>query len=151
MEPEHVTRALQVLRGSFRHIIVDLGIALSELALGVFDQASNTIVVVTPELPSLRGGQDALRIIHDLMHFPDDGVKLVLNQRQAAAVVPPETVNRALGRAPDVVIGYDGVKPDRAALEGTILAATDPKSEIAKGTHRLAELLGAYATGSGTR
>jgi pilus assembly protein CpaE len=139
--PEHVTRALQVLRGSFRHIVVDLGIALSELALGVFDVASHTIVIITPELPSLKGGQDTLRIIHDLMRFPDEGVKVVLNQRQAKAVVPRETVDRALGRPPDAVIGYDGDKPERAALQGTILAASDPSSEIAKGTRRIADLI----------
>jgi Flp pilus assembly CpaE family ATPase len=143
VDPEHVTRALRVLRGSFRHLIVDLGIALSEMALGVFDLATYAIVVVTPELPSLKGAQDALRIIHDLMHFPDQGVKLVLNQRQANALVPQTTVERALGRVPDVVIGHDGNKPERAALDGTVLAVTDPKSEIAKGTRRLADLVGA--------
>jgi pilus assembly protein CpaE len=143
VDPEHVTRALRVLRGSFRHLIVDLGIALSEMALGVFDLATYAIVVVTPELPSLKGTQDALRIIHDLMHFPDQGVKLLLNQRQANALVPQTTVERALGRVPDVVIGHDGNKPERAALDGTVLAATDPKSEIAKGTRRLADLVGA--------
>jgi Flp pilus assembly CpaE family ATPase len=113
------------------------------MALGVFDLATYAIVVVTPELPSLKGTQDALRIIHDLMHFPDQGVKLLLNQRQANALVPQTTVERALGRVPDVVIGHDGNKPERAALDGTVLAATDPKSEIAKGTRRLADLVGA--------
>jgi pilus assembly protein CpaE len=151
IDPEHIARALQVLRTSFRHIVVDLGIALSELALGVFDAASHSIVIVTPELPSLKGAQDALRIIHDLMHFPDEGVKLVLNQRQANAVVPRESVDRALGRSPDVVIGHDGNKPERAALQGDIIAVSDPKSEISKGTRRLAELIGgSVAPGDGT-
>jgi Flp pilus assembly CpaE family ATPase len=145
VNPEHVSRALQVLRPVFRHIVVDLGIALSELALGVFDVARQTIVVVTPELPSLKGGQDALRIIRDLMHFPDEGIKLVLNQRQANAVVPRETVDRVLGRPPDAVIAHDGNRPERAALQGAILAATDPKSEMAKGTQRLADLIRASA------
>jgi Flp pilus assembly CpaE family ATPase len=143
VDPEHVTRALRVLRGSFRHIVVDLGIALNEMALGVFDLATFAIVVVTPELPSLKGTQDALRIIHDLMHFPDQGVKLVLNQRQANAVVPLETVERALGRTPDVVIGHDGNKPERAVLAGTVLSVTDPKSEFAKGARQLADLVSA--------
>jgi Flp pilus assembly CpaE family ATPase len=151
VDPEHVTRAIQVLRTSFRYIVVDLGIALSELALGVFDAATHTIVVVAPELPSLKGAQDALRIIHDLMRFPDERVKLVLNQRQANAVLPRETVIRALGRPPDVVIGYDGNKPERAALQGTILAGTDPKSEIAKGVHRVAELIGASSASQKAR
>ena len=143
MQAEQVTRALQVLRGTFRHIIVDLGIALNEVSLGVFDAASHAIVVVTPELPSLKGGKDALRIIHDLMSFPDEGVKLIVNQRQAHSVVPKEALERALGRAPDVLIGYDGNKPERAALRGEVVAASEPKSEIAKGTGRVAELIAA--------
>jgi len=65
--------------------------------------------------------------------------------------LPRETVVRALGRPPDVVIGYDGNKPERAALQGTILAGTDPKSEIAKGVHRLAELIGASSASQKAR
>jgi pilus assembly protein CpaE len=149
IEAEQVSRALKVLRTTFRHIVVDLGISLNELSLGVFDAASHAIVVVAPELPSLRGGQDALRIIHDLMHFPEEGIKVVLNQRQANAVVPRATVERALGRPPDAVIGYDGDKPERAALKGAILAVSDRKSQISKGTLRLAELLEASAARAG--
>ena len=151
MQAEQVTRALEVLRGTFRHIIVDLGIALNEISLGVFDAARHAIVVVTPELPSLKGGKDALRIIHDLMNFPDERVKLVVNQRQASSVVPKEALERALGRAPDIFIGYDGNKPERAALRGEILAASGSKSEIAKGTGRIAELIAASAPRAAAR
>ena len=108
-------------------------------------------MVVTPELPSLKGGKDALRIIHDLMNFPDERVKLVVNQRQASSVVPKEALERALGRAPDIFIGYDGNKPERAALRGEILAASGSKSEIAKGTGRIAELIAASAPRAAAR
>jgi len=140
VDPEQVTRAIRALKSTFRYIIVDLGIALNELALSVIDLADHLVLILTPELPSLKSGRDVLQIFRDQMHMPEDRVTLVLNHRQANAVVAMEAVERTLGRPPAVEIGHDGNKPERAVMAGTVLALTDPKSEIARGTRRLAEM-----------
>jgi len=146
---EQVTRAIRTLRSAFRHIIVDLGVTLSDTALTVFDMADHVVLVVTPELPSLKAAQDVLQIFRDNLRIPEGRLTVLLNQRQANAVVPRDSVERVLGRPPTLEIGHDGNKPERAVLEGTVLALSDPKSEIARGTRRLAELLAAGAEGAG--
>ena len=99
------------------------------------------MLVVSPELPSLKGARDVLRLLHDNLHLPDERVTLVLNRRQPDQVVLRESVMRTLGRAPDVEVSYDGSRPERAALTGAALVMSDPRSEITKGTRRLADLI----------
>jgi pilus assembly protein CpaE len=138
---EQVTDALRALSGSYRYIVADLGSSLSGITLGVCEMARELVVVVTPELPSLKGARDVLRILHESLYTPDERIHLVLNHRQAETVVPRESVHRTLGRTAAVEIGYDGTKSERAALAGTVLVATDPKSEMAKAAKQLATLV----------
>jgi Flp pilus assembly CpaE family ATPase len=139
---EQVTTALQTVRGAFRHIIVDLGSSLGGLTLSVCDLARNLVMVVSPELPSLKGAREALELFRDL-HIPDDRVTVVLNQRQPDVAVPRESVERVLGIAPAVEVRPDGGRPDRAALTGRMLVISEPKSEIARCARRLADIVNA--------
>ena len=144
---EQVTTALETVRGAFRHVVVDLGSSLGDLTLGVCDLARYLVLVVSPELPSLKGAREALELFRDL-RIPDDRIIVVLNQRQAEAAVPRESVERTLGMAPAVDVRPDGVRPDRASLTGTMLAVSDPKSEVGRAVRRLAELVGGPRGGS---
>jgi Flp pilus assembly CpaE family ATPase len=138
---EQVVGAVHALRGAFGHIVVDLGSSLGDTTLSICDLARHVVLVVSPELPSLKGARDVLRLLHDNLHLPDERVTLVLNRRQPDQVVPRESVTRSLGRAPDVEVSYDGSRPERAALTGAALVMSDPKSEITRGTRRLADLI----------
>jgi Flp pilus assembly CpaE family ATPase len=138
---EHVVTAIRALRGAFRHIVVDLGCSLNDITLSVCDLARRVVLVVAPELPSLKGARDVMRLLRDNLHIPDENVTLVLNRRQPDQVVTREAVLRTLGRAPAVEIAYDGSRPERAALTGASLV-NDQRSEITKGARRLAELIG---------
>lgn len=139
---EQVTTALQVVRGAFRHVIVDLGSSLGDLTLGVCDLASHVVLVVSPELPSLKGAREVLELFRNV-HIPDDRITVVLNQRQQDAAVPREAVQRTLGIAPAIEVRPDGARPDRAALTGTMLSISDPKSEIGRAARRLADIVSA--------
>jgi pilus assembly protein CpaE len=137
---EQVTTAIRAVRGAFRHVVVDLGSSLSETTLSVVDVARHVVLVIAPELPSLKGARDVLGLFRDL-NLPDDRVTVVLNHRQAGAVVSRESVTRTLGVVPAVEIGHDGSRPERAAMAGTMLVTSDPKSQVGRGVRRLAGLL----------
>ncbi|TMC06973.1 MAG: cyclic nucleotide-binding domain-containing protein [Chloroflexi bacterium] len=137
---EQVTTALQTVRGAFRDVVVDLGSSLGGFTLGVCDLARHLVMVVSPELQSLKGAREALELFREL-HIPDDRITIVLNQRQADAAVPRESVERALGIAPAVDVRPDGGRADRAALAGTMLVTSTPKSEIARAARQLADIV----------
>jgi Flp pilus assembly CpaE family ATPase len=138
--PELLARTISVLRRSFRYVIVDLGVALSESVLAVFDHVQHVVLVATPEMSAVKAAADALDILVTLGVSPDQ-VSVLLNHRSAKAAVVRASLERTLGKPVNVEILFDGARPDEAAVQGNILSLTDPRSEVTKGVESLANLL----------
>ena len=138
--PDLIARAVTVLRKTFRYVVVDLGIAIDDSTLAVLDLTQHLIVVTAPELSAVKSAADAIDILRKL-GTPDDRLTVVLNNRSAKPAVLKTAVERTLRRSVDVEVAFDGSKPDEAALTGTILSLTDPRSEITRGARALAEIL----------
>lgn len=138
--PELLARTISVLRRSFRYVIVDLGVALSESVLAVVDHVQHVVLVVTPEISAVKASADALEILVTL-GVPPDQVSVLLNHRSAKPAVLRASLERMLGKPVDVEMLFDGGRPDEAALHGKILSLTDPRSEVTKGVETLAYLL----------
>jgi pilus assembly protein CpaE len=137
-----IARAVTVLRKTFRYVVVDMGIAIDDSTLAVLDLTQHVIVVTAPELSAVKSAADAIDILRKL-GTPDDRLTVVLNNRSAKPAVMKTAVERTLKRSIDVEVAFDGAKPDEAALTGTILSLTDPRSEITRGARALAEILDA--------
>jgi Flp pilus assembly CpaE family ATPase len=135
-----IARAITVLRKTFRYVVVDLGIAIDDATLAVLDLTQHVIVVAAPELSAVKSAADAIAILRKL-GTPDDRLTVVLNNRSAKPAVVKAAVERTLKRAVNVEVAFDGSKPDEAALTGTILSLTDPRSEITRGAQTLADIL----------
>jgi len=141
--PELLERAITFLRRSFRYVIVDLGVALSETVLAVVDHVQHVVLVVTPEISAVKASADALEILLTL-GIPTDQVSVLLNHRGLKPAVLRPSLERMLGKPVDVEMLFDGGRPDEAALHGNILSLTDPKSEVTKGVEALANRLEKY-------
>lgn len=146
--PELVTRAIGVLRKSFRYIVVDLGVTITDSTLALFDLTQHIAVVTTPEMSAVKSTADALDILIQL-GTPQDRLTVVLNNRSIKAAVTRSAVERNLKRPVDVEVAFDSTRPEQAAVEGVILSLTNPKSEVAKGAEALAALLDAKHGGGG--
>lgn len=140
--PELVTKAISLLRKTFRYIVVDLGVTITDSTLALFDLTQHVVLVASPELSAVKSAADAIDIF-DQLGTPHDRLSVVLNQRSEKAAVSRPAVERMLKRAVDVEIQYDGVRPEQAAVEGVILSLVNPKSEMAKGAEAVAHLLDA--------
>ena len=138
--PELIIRAITVLRKTFKYVVVDLGIAIDDAALAVFDLTQHVVLVAAPELSAVKAAADALEILHQL-GSPDDRLTLVLNNRTAKPAVLRPAVERMLKRRVDVEIAFDGTKPDQAAMTGTILSMSDLRSEMTRGVQAMAEII----------
>lgn len=138
--PELVTRAIAALRKTFRYIVVDLGVSISESTLALFDLTQHIVLVAAPELSAVKSAADAVDILGRL-GTPHDRVTVVLNNRSVKAAVSRPAVERTLKRAVDVEILFDGTKPEQAAVDGVILSLTDPRSEMTRGCDTLATMI----------
>lgn len=138
--PELINRAISVLRKTFRYIVVDLGVTITDASIALFDLTQHVVMVVAPELSALKSAADAIEIMLQI-GTPDDRLSVVLNNRTAKPAVTRDAVERKLKRKVDVEVAYDGVKPEQAAVDGAILSVTDPKSEITRGSNALAAII----------
>ncbi|TMD17383.1 MAG: cyclic nucleotide-binding domain-containing protein [Chloroflexi bacterium] len=148
--PELVTRAIASLRKTFRYIVVDLGVTITDSTLALFDLTQHIVLVAAPELSAVKSAADAVDILKQL-GTPHDRLTVLLNHRSIKPAVSKSAVERALKREVDLEIEFDGTRPEQAAVEGVILSLTNPKSEMAKGAEALTALLdGKHARPRGT-
>jgi MinD-like ATPase involved in chromosome partitioning or flagellar assembly len=141
INPQLISSAMTVLGGTFRYIIFDLGVSLSENVLTVLEHAQRIILLATPELSTLKDISDLLNIFTTVLQIVPGRILITMNNRIAKPVVGREDVERTLKQEIVVEIGYDGSKADEAAVKGEILVITDPKSAIAKGAEALAGIV----------
>jgi len=138
--PELITRAIAVLRKTFRYIVVDLGVTITDSTLALFDLTQHIVVVAAPELSAVKSAADAIEILTQL-GAPHDRLTVVLNNRSLKPAVTRQAVERMLKREVDVEVAFDGARPEQAAVDGVILSVTDARSEVTRGCLRLAGLL----------
>jgi pilus assembly protein CpaE len=136
--PTLVQRALGVLEQTFTYIVVDLGVAMSEVTLGVLERANRILVMVTAELPTLKDTADLLQIFETVLDIPPARVSLILNHPRPQTMVTRADAERVVKRPMHMEIAYDGARFDRAAVMGEVLVASEPSSAVAKTLTRLA-------------
>ena len=142
--PDVVNRAISVLRGAFKFVLVDLGVMLTDSTVAVLEQANRIVLVATPELSTVKDIGDVRRILEEVLHIPPARLLMVMNNRTVRPVVARSDLERALRQPVHVEIPYDGSKPDEAAVRGEILVQSDPRSAIT----RAASTISGYLTGA---
>ena len=140
--PELVTRAIGILRKTFRYIVIDLGVTISDTTLALLDLTQHIVLVAAPELSAVKSATDAIDILIRL-GTPHDRLSVLLNNRSMKPAVTRPAVERMLNRKVDIEVGFDYSRPDQAAVNGEILSITNPRSEITRGAEALADLLDA--------
>jgi Flp pilus assembly CpaE family ATPase/CheY-like chemotaxis protein len=139
--PELVSRTLSALRSEFAFIVVDLGIALSEVALAVLESSQAVLVVATAELLIVKDLINLYAILRDVLGLVDGQIHLVVNHRSADVTLEGRELGRLVGVGVAVEIRNDGSRPEEAAIRGEILAISALNSPIAKAADELARLL----------
>ncbi len=137
---ELVSRAIAVLRKTFRNIVVDTSATFTDPVLTTFELAQAVVLVVGPELSAVKSAADSVDVVLRL-GVPEGALRLVLNNRMPKPVLERAAVERLLQRAVDVEVGFDGARPALAGMRGEIVSLTQPRSELARGSEELADLL----------
>src|SRR3990172_944527 len=105
------TTSLQLLRPEYDYLIADLPHDFSEVSLLTLDAADVILLVIAPELSSIRAAAAALDT-YNRLGYPPDKVRLVLNNIFPRGGLPRERIEQALNKqvtvsfpyAPDILI-----------------------------------------------
>jgi DNA-binding response OmpR family regulator/Flp pilus assembly CpaE family ATPase len=139
--PELVNRTLTMLRVQFAFIVVDLGVALSEVTLAVLENSQAVCVVATAELLIVKDLINLYTILRDVLGLANGQIHLVVNHRSADVTVAGRELGRLLGVRVAVEIRNDGPRPEQAAIRGEIMAVSAVNSPIGKAADELVRLL----------
>jgi pilus assembly protein CpaE len=141
--PELVHRAMDALRRSFRFVLFDLAVQLSEVTLTVLEGADKILVLATSELSSLKDFNELRRILLDVLRVPDSKLILALNQRAPSGVIDRAAVERSLGHPLLCEFPFEGTKLAEAVMRGEILSVTEPLGQMARAAAAIAAAIGA--------
>ena len=137
---DHLELVLEALRGSFDYVVVDGGSAMDERAQVLQARADRVVVVVSPEIPTVRATRMLMEQLSEY-EAPSERQVLVLNHIFAAGLVKREDLRRSLQAPIDIEIPYDALIYLKAVNEGIPLMIGAANSSPAAAIRQLAVTL----------
>jgi pilus assembly protein CpaE len=124
------------LRGMFDYVVVDTPPGFTPEVIATIDNATGVVMVGMLDALSLKNTKLGLETL-DLMGFPSENIKLVLNRARSRVGISDEEVVAIMGREPDVFVPSDRDIP-RAVNEGKPILMAKPQAEASVAYRQLA-------------
>jgi pilus assembly protein CpaE len=144
--PEHVKALLEMLRGIFRHIVVDLGAHLDDPSLEAVQAADQIILVTDLDLPTIKNAQLALKLF-DRLGIPADRVFVVLNRSDARTPVLPDQVEQHLLHPVAAQIPTENAYVQESVRRATPLVRLHPDADLSRAVLDLVAQIGCTSEG----
>jgi pilus assembly protein CpaE len=143
-QPTELERILAWLQPACDYIVLDTSPSLDESTLTVLGLADEVILVLTPEMTSLRNARVFLDMARTFGQEPQE-VTLALNRYPMKGGINLNAIEAALRTKVDVQIPPDQALVTFSINRGIPLVISHPRSPVAKGFFRLADTVLAAA------
>ncbi len=139
-----LARLLEVARESYDVIVVDTSPFFHGPMLATLDRTDELLLICGLDVPTLKNVRLSLQTL-ELLSFPPDRIKLVLNRANSKVGMKPKEVEGALEREIAFEVPSDRIVP-LAVNRGNPAVLSDPKAEFSKAVRAMAkELVAAQA------
>ena len=128
--PRDAARVVRALRTRFDDVIVDTPGSLNEIVLAAFDQSDELVVMVTPDVPSVRNLNVFLQTLARLK-VPSERIAVVMNKGDRQLGIDFDEVERLLERKFRMVLPY-AREVSRSINLGTPVLSYSPETEISR-------------------
>ncbi|HJX11810.1 MAG: hypothetical protein A2Z03_07440 [Chloroflexi bacterium RBG_16_56_8] len=135
--PKLIQTTLPLLRRSYMHTVVDTAHQLNELNLAAFDVSDQIIIVLTPDMLSMKSTTTILETFRSLA-YPPERLFIILNWAFSKRGLPQKEIEAALGLPISLVIPHDSDATVRAINEGVPVVTAQPNTAWAYEIERLA-------------
>jgi pilus assembly protein CpaE len=125
----HVNVILPMFKDHYPYLVADLASDFQEITLTALDHADQILLVLAPELASVRAAAGALGVFASL-GYPDEKIKLVLNWTFRSHGLPQKNIESALRRPIDLVLPFAPEIFVSSLNQGVPLVAGHPESEV---------------------
>jgi len=135
-----VDKAMSMLRRTYRVVVVDLPISISDVSLAFLDASDTILSVVTYDSTTLRNTAavaDAFRAIG----YPPSKTRYVVNRADSSGGLPSEQLESAIGRRADFGVVSDGRLVVQCNNDGVPFVLTNPDAQVSRDVDAIAESL----------
>src|SRR5262245_5938543 len=136
----HVERALNLLRGEFDWVVLDLSRTWSEPTVRALDLADLILLVTLMDVPTLHHTRKHIDLLERLGHS-GARIRLIANRHSSVDAITDKDVAEFLERKPDFMIPNDFPTTLAAVNRGVSVANVAPRSPLARAYHELAQVL----------
>lgn len=95
IEPEHLRKVFPRLQELYDYIIVDTPSPLSDLTLAILEVSDRTLLVITPDMPTIKKAKLSLETLKAL-EYPMERVALVLNKVDRRDTIQEEEITATI-------------------------------------------------------
>jgi pilus assembly protein CpaE len=126
-----VEKTLSLLRRLFDFIVVDTGVNLDEVTLGLLEQADTILQIVTYDGTTLRNTGAVIEAFKKI-GLPVEKIQFLLNRADAAAGIDPADLRAVLGRDPEFRLRSEGQVVGPASNQGRAFVLSDPDTGVSR-------------------
>jgi pilus assembly protein CpaE len=135
--PDLVKGLVSVLAEMYDVIIIDTRPSFDELNLAMFDLADLLLLVVTMDMTAIKDARQFLEVT-DLLGYPSDRVRLVLNRSNTYSGIPAAEIGDSLRRTLWARIPDEPGPVLRSVNEGVPLVSSNQDSKVTEEVNRMA-------------
>jgi pilus assembly protein CpaE len=137
LEVQHVGDIASALSESHDYAIIDAPAAMTDVAAACALEATNVLLVTSPDVPTLKDTATAMRVLES-WSVPRERIELVVNSSARVAASTVGDAESVTGLQPTLLIPFDG-RVARSLQAGIPLVTSHPQSDFARSIRSLAE------------
>lgn len=126
---EHVQRVLTLLKSQFEYLVFDLPHDFNAITLTALDAADRIVLLLAPELASIRCASVALDVF-DKLNYPPEKIKLFLNWTFPGKGLARAEIEKAIKRKIDIIFPNAGDALVNALTTGKPPTFKEPNGTI---------------------
>jgi pilus assembly protein CpaE len=128
---------MEKLKAQNEFVLVDTSHDFSDMTIQMLSMSSTILLVMAPEMASLRTALSALEI-YDRLAIPMDKVKIVLNNNSSSPAIKQAQLEKVLKHPIDFVLPYEAGEVNRALNFGQPFILNNPDLPICLNLEKMA-------------
>jgi pilus assembly protein CpaE len=126
---DYLKQSITLLKPRYEYLVIDLPHDFSDVALDILDAADSIIMLMAPDIVSIRAASVTLNTYNEL-GFEEDKVKLILNKTLAYSTLSSKQIEEALNHPISMILPYSPKRFVTAINSGVPLLQGDPEDGI---------------------
>jgi pilus assembly protein CpaE len=138
ISPEDVKTIVTLLRRNFDYVVIDSWTYLDDIVLATMDVADRILVVMTPEIPSIKSTKQFFEVA-EALKYPIAQIDMVLNKVLPRDGIRSDQLERSMNHRIMAEVPFDPKTFRHATNQGLPMLMKEPANPVSEGLLGLAQ------------